>query len=164
MDDPEELEHFIKENNFTGIEIELKDLKNILSNVVLEDAVKYTLAETDAGFETAIIEIVSDRLIQKINDFNQKGNLQSIKNGKAFHPINISDNGLELIELIALDCENLTGPWHSTTEIKIDKLGYVTKDGVKTKTFWNGTINSVLKPKRLKVRNISGDETVLTVT
>lgn len=72
----------------------------------------------------------------------------------------ISDNGLELIELIAVDCENSTGQWHSSTEIKIDKLGYVIKDSVKTKTFWDGKIFSKKPPKRLKVRNISGDETI----
>jgi hypothetical protein len=32
--------------------------------------------------------------------------LQSISKGKKFTPIEISEDGLELIELIALDCEN----------------------------------------------------------
>jgi adenine-specific DNA-methyltransferase len=68
---------------------------------------------------------------------------------------------LELIELIALDCENTEGQWHSSTEIKIDKLGYVINNGTKTKTFWDGKISSEKEPKRLKVRNISGDETVI---
>ena len=67
---------------------------------------------------------------------------------------------MELIELIAVDCENSTEQWHSSTEIKIDKLGYVIKDGIKTKSFWDGKIISEQKPKRLKVRNISGDETI----
>jgi adenine-specific DNA-methyltransferase len=34
------------------------------------------------------------------------------------------------------------------------------KDGVKTKAFWDGKISSEKLPKRLKVRNISGDETI----
>ena len=97
---------------------------------------------------------------QKIGEFNQKGNLQSIAKGKTFNPINISEEGLELIELIALDCENTEGQWHSTTEMKIDKLGYVIKDGVKSKEFWDGKITSAKKPLRIKVRNISGDETI----
>jgi len=59
-----------------------------------------------------------------------------------------------------LDCENSEGQWHSSTEIKIDKLGYMIKDGVKTKEFWDGKICSKKKPLRIKVRNISGDETI----
>jgi len=90
--------------------------------------------------------------------------LQSLKKGKKFDPINISDEGLELIELIALDCENTEGQWHSTAEIKIDKLGYVIKDGVKSKEFWDGKIISNEKPLRIKVRNISGDETIKPVS
>ncbi len=43
---------------------------------------------------------------------------------------------------------------------KIDKLGYVIKDGTKTKEFWDGKIASDKKPKRIKIRNISGDETI----
>ena len=46
---------------------------------------------------------------------------------------------------------------------KIDKLGYVIKDGVKSKNFWDGKIRSNIKPKRLKVRNISGDETIISI-
>ncbi len=110
------------------------------------------------GYETEISQFISDRLIQKIAAFNAKGLLQA--KGKSFNPISLSDNGLELIELIAVDCENSTGQWHSSTEIKIDKLGYVIKDGIKTKSFWDGKIISEQKPKRLKVRNISGDETI----
>lgn len=48
----------------------------------------------------------------------------------------------------------------SDSEIKIDKLGYVIRNGVKTKGLWNGTITSEKKPLRLKIRNICGDETV----
>ena len=98
---------------------------------------------------------------QKIGEFNQKGNLQSIKRGTTFNPINISNEGLELIELIAVDCKNNEGKWHSTTEIKIDKLGYVITNGVKSKNFWNGKIITNQKPLRLKIRNISGDETIV---
>jgi len=79
---------------------------------------------------------------------------------KTFTPIRISEEGLELIELISLDCENTKEAWHSTTEIKIDKLGYTIQNGIKTKTIWNAKITSPTKPKRLKIRNISGDETV----
>lgn len=160
IEDPKKLEKFIKENNATEIEVELKDLKNLLHDVVIEDIIDFKTTKSKDGYETEITKFISDRLIQKIGEFNQKGNLQSIAKGKKFNPINISEEGLELIELIALDCKNLDGQWHSTTEIKIDRLGYVIQDGVKSKTFWDGKINSEKKPKRIKVRNISGDETI----
>lgn len=163
IDDQKALEKFIKDNNATEIEVELKDLKNLLHDIVIEDIIELKTIKTKDGYETEITKFISDRLIQKIGEFNQKGNLQSIAKGKTFNPISISEEGLELIELIAIDCENTEGQWHSTTEIKIDKLGYVIKDGVKSKEFWDGKIISDKKPLRIKVRNISGDETIKTI-
>jgi len=161
IDDYKALKEFIRDNNATEIEVELKDLKNLLHNVVIEDLVTVTCLPVQQGYETEVSEFISDRLLQKISEFNQKGVLQA--KGKVFTPISISDEGLELIELIALDCENSEGAWHSSTEIKIDKLGYVIKDGVKSKTFWGGKITSDKPPKRIKIRNISGDETMKNI-
>lgn len=160
IDDQKAVEKFIKENNATEIEVELKDLKNLLHEIVIEDIVDFNTTKTKEGYETEITKFISDRLIQKINEFNQKGNLQSLTKGKKFEPISISEEGLELIELISLDCTNSEGQWQSSTEIKIDKLGFVIKDGTKTKEFWDGKIASDKKPKRIKIRNISGDETI----
>ena len=83
---------------------------------------------------------------------------------KPFKPIEISEDGLELIEYLSLDCTGVDGEWHSDSEIKIDKLGYVIRNGAKTKEFWDGTIRSEKKPLRLKVRNICGDETVWEIS
>ncbi|HCE56254.1 MAG TPA: site-specific DNA-methyltransferase [Prolixibacteraceae bacterium] len=160
IDDQKALGKFIKDNNATEIEVELKDLKNLLHDVVFEDIVEFGISQSDIGYIIEITKFISDRLIQKISEFNQKGNLQSLSKGKKFEPISISEEGLELIELIALDCKNSTGQWHSTAEIKIDKLGYVIKDGLKTKEFWDGKITCIETPKRIKIRNISGDETI----
>ena len=163
IDDPQELEKFIRDNNATEIKVELRDLKNVLHHVVVEDIISYSCTQTDGRYTLSIDSLISDRLNGKLTEFNEKGNLQAIKNGKAFSPLVVSETGLELIELVALDCENSTGAWHSSYEIKIDKKGYVTKDSEKTKAFWDGTIHAEKKPLRLKVRNISGDETVMEV-
>lgn len=61
------------------------------------------------------------------------------------------------------DCTAADGVWHSDSEIKIDKNGFVIRNGEKTKKFWSGTIRSEKKPLRLKIRNICGDETVWAV-
>ncbi|MCC6548861.1 MAG: site-specific DNA-methyltransferase [Ignavibacteriaceae bacterium] len=164
IDDQKALEKFIKENNATEIEVELKDLKNLLHEIVIEDIVEFAVTKAGTVYVTEITKFLSDRLIQKIDEFNQKGNLQSLVKGKKFDPINISEEGLELIELISLDCENTEGPWHSSTEIKIDKLGYVINNGVRTKEFWDGKITSDKMPKRIKIRNISGDETIKNIS
>ncbi|UOQ44575.1 hypothetical protein MUN89_00925 [Halobacillus salinarum] len=65
--------------------------------------------------------------------------------------------------MVSVDSTNEDGIWNSDTEIKIDKYGYVIKNGVKTKEFWDGKILSELSPKRMKVRNISGDELVVKI-
>ncbi|WP_417237330.1 DNA methyltransferase [Bizionia paragorgiae] len=160
VDNRKALEKFIKDNNATQTTIELKDLKEILHAIVVEDEVETKTTKTKEGFEVEIIKFVSDRLNQKINDFNEKGNLQAINKGKKFSPITISEEGLELIEFLSIDCENAKGVWTSSSEIKIDKLGYISVNGQKTKDFWDGKISSEKKPLRLKIRNISGDETM----
>lgn len=164
IDDQPALEKFIKENNATEIEVELKDLKNLLHDVVIEDVIEYTISKLNGGYQVEINKFISDRLIQKINEFNQKNNLQSLTKGTAFEPINISEQGLEMIELISIDTKNKSGIWHSSIEIKIDKLGYVIKDGIKGDNFWDGKINCKDEPKRLKIRSISGDETIIEIS
>lgn len=164
----EEIKKFIKEDKSTLVEIELRDLKTILDDVVVEDYAEFEckkatqemmgqIIETD-GYEIEITKFVSDRVLQKIDEYNQKS-LANDKKG-TFKPINISDEGLETIEFLSVDCTSDKGQWHSDSEIKIDKLGYVIKNGQKTKTFWDGKITSEKKPLRLKIRNICGDETI----
>ena len=177
-----ELKNFISEYNATGIDIVLRDLKFILDDVVINDEIDYKMKESKTGFEIEIKSFISDRLIQKIDAYNQKKFLNSSKkelfeenseeskeeNGNAkkkknFVPISISKHGLELIELISLDCTGKDGIWKSDFEIKIDKNGYVILNGKKTKKFWNAKIVSKKKPLRMKIRNISGDESVITI-
>lgn len=161
IEDYSEINKFIRDNNMTNIQVELRDLKNLLHDIVIEDIVKYKLDTTDSIFTLEVTNLISDRLIQKISTFNDKAQLQATKSKKEYTPLAISDNGLELIELIALDCQNTYGQWHSTTEIKIDKKGYIIINGNKTKQFWDGKITAAQKPLRLKIRNICGDETIV---
>lgn len=82
---------------------------------------------------------------------------------KKLNPIIISEDGLELIEFLSVDCTSLDGEWHSDSELKIDKNGYVILNCNKTKEFWDGKIHSDKKPLRLKIRNICGDETIWNI-
>lgn len=197
IEDEKELKDFIKDNNPTEFEVELRDLKEILDDVVIEDVVEYDMKKSGKDHVIEFKSFTSDRLIQKIEEYNQKRELQKIRenllekaednpdeegeitdeeddnsvngngNGKRnntkFTPIKISETGLELIELVSLDCSNKSGVWKSDSEIKIDKKGYVVRNGKKTKEFWDGRITSTKAPLRIKIRNICGDESVEVV-
>lgn len=166
--DRKEIEQFIKEQNNTLIEVELRDLKNVLDDVVVEDDADFDLQQIQPEgkvfkvWQVRINRFFSDRVNSKIKDFNSKGQLQSEKSKKPFYPITLSEDGLETIEFLSLDCTSAdtSSPWHSDSEVLIDRLGYVRKNGKDTKELWNGTIESEKKPLRLKIRNICGDETI----
>lgn len=160
----EEIRKFISEDDSTTVDIELRDLKAVLDDVVIEDYVEFHTEEIHedlfGGYGVTIDKFASDRVQGKILEFNNKNVFNSKKN---FKPIAISEVGLELIEFLSLDCTSVDGEWHSDSEIKIDKNGYVIVNGTKTKDFWDGKIRSEKKPLRLKIRNICGDETVWKV-
>lgn len=166
--DINEIKQFIKEQNDTLIEVELRDLKNVLDNVVVEDDAEFDVKEIQPEgeafkvWQVSINRFFSDRVNKKIEEFNLKGQQQTLKSGKAFKPITLSEEGLETIEFLSLDCSSAdtSSPWHSDAEVLIDRLGYVRKNGIDTKSFWDGTITSDNKPLRLKIRNICGDETI----
>lgn len=161
--DEAEIRKFIAEDDSTTVEIELRDLKTILDDVIIGDYAEFHCeenAETLLGDYTLTIDkFISDRVLSKISEFNQKAALNS-SDKKPYKPIVISDDGLELIEFISVDCTSADSEWHSDSEIKVDKLGYIIKNGSKTKEFWNGKISCEKQPLRLKIRNICGDETV----
>lgn len=161
-----EIQKFIKDDDSTNIEIELRDLKTILDDVIIGDYAEFHAEETHddlfGGYAVTIDKFMSDRVLSKIAEFNQKALLNSSAK-KPYNPIEISEDGLELIEFLSVDCTATEGEWHSDSEIKIDKNGFVIINGAKTKDFWDGSICSENKPLRLKIRNICGDETVWEV-
>lgn len=180
LEDKKELEKFTQEYNPTEIKVDLRDLKEVLHEIVANDEVEYKSSKNKDGFTIEFTRFYSDRLTQKIEAYNQKRELNNGRNkakqiklneansdeeetNAPFKPIEVSENGLELIELISLDCTSAKGKWNSDTEIKIDKKGFVVLNGEKTKDFWTGKITCKENPLRLKVRNIAGDETVIAL-
>ena len=160
-----EIEDFVKADKSTLAKIEFRDLKQLLDDIVIEDTADFEVSEVQEElipeYKLVIKSFMSDRVMRQINAYNQKCELNT--KGKKFKPIVISEEGLELIEWLSVDCTATEGEWHSDSEIKIDKLGFVIKNGLKTKEFWDGAIKSEKKPLRLKIRNICGDETVWKV-
>ena len=191
------VEKFIAEHNPTQVSVELRDLKEILDEVVLNDEADFLVSEpgenNDMEYRVEIVRFESDRLRSKISDYNQKRQIAAKTSGKpqsalpegddtptddtgddtteaaprtaskSAKPLLISDTGLELIEWVSLDCSADSGPWHADEERKIDKKSMVSRNGIKTKTFWDGTISSTTRPLRLKIRNIAGDESVFAL-
>lgn len=135
VEDMEALRQFIHdENTQTDIEIELRDLKQVLDDVVTEDEATWTLsqvqAELFAKWQLKMLTFHSDYVMKKVLEFNLKGEQQHNKkkaDGKksSFKRIEISDEGLECIEWLSVDCTNAQkdAPWHSDAEVKIEKTG-----------------------------------------
>ncbi|MBQ6245817.1 MAG: site-specific DNA-methyltransferase [Kiritimatiellae bacterium] len=166
-EDLDALQTFIREQRTTLVEIELRDLKEILDDVVVNDEAEWTLEENATGdltnpWKLTTTRFSSDRVRQKIEEYNQRGEANPGKRG--FTPIRLSEEGLETLEAVAADCTSATGPFHADRDLRVDKLGRVILDGVKTGEFWDGTLSLPRKPLRLRFRNICGDETVVPAT
>lgn len=168
--DKQDIEAFIHENNDVSMaEIELRDLKQVLDNVVVEDEAEFNLSQVQDGifqkWQVSIERFHSDRVKRKIDEYNINGQTQASAKGKEFKPILICEEGLETIEWLSVDSTTAdkNAPWHSDAEIKIDRLGYVIENGKKTTRFWDGTIRTDNRPLRLKIRNICGDESVFAL-
>lgn len=161
--DEERVRQFLYDHNDTLVEVELRDLKPLLAGAVMSDDFGVSV-EPDAsvlldGFVVRVEWFASDRLAQKIADFNAKGALGK----KRFKQLQISDNALELIERVSADCTADEGPWHADSEVLIDRNGFVVCDGKPTSMFWDGTLRCEQVPLRIRVRNICGDETTKQV-
>jgi len=187
IDDEAAVRAFIDDNNPTETTVLLRDLKELLNDVVAGDEAEFEFSQSGETWTVSFSTFTSDLLTQKIDEYNQKRALNGAKktlleageenrgeNGseenreetkpkKKFKPITISENGLELIELVTLDCTNKEGIWVSDYEIKVDRNGYVILNGAKTRTFWDATITCPHKPLRMKIRNIAGDETIFSL-
>ena len=160
--DQEEVNKIIKEDDSSLIKVELRDLKSVLGDVVVNDTVEYSIGDNKDDlinkYLITIEKFDSDRVRGKISEFNERCFLNQ-KPGKKFKEVKVSETGLEMIESISIDCTRKTGAWHSDTEILIDKFGLVRYNGTKTNKYWNGTIACSKKPLRIRLRNICGDET-----
>lgn len=161
--DEEEIRKFIDEDDSTTVEIELRDLKQVLDDVVMGDYAEFhqeqVYEDIFGGYVVIIDKFISDRVLSKITEFNRKAFLNATEK-KPYKPIEISEDGLEMLEFLSIDCTSDKDEWHSDAEVKIDKHGCVILNGEKTKQFWDGCIYCHEKPLRLKVRNICGDETI----
>lgn len=145
-------------------------MKQVLDNVVAEDFAEWEISEESNGlfngWKVEIKQFQSDRVRQKIDEINQKisyryCNKKPKVKKRLSRPSLSAMNGLKTIEWISLDSTTAEKDpsWHSDSEIKIDKVGYVIKNGTKT----TDCMRYDRKPLRMKIRNICGDETVFVI-
>jgi adenine-specific DNA-methyltransferase len=139
---------------------------------VTDDQAAYKVENIGSKYNVFIESFASETIQNRIAEYLQKKFKKSVKNLEAIETsedvtdkIRISEQGLELIEMVSVDCTYEDGEiWQSDSEIKIDgKTSFMVVNGTKTKTFWDGTIECEKAPKRIKIRNIAGDETIFDV-
>lgn len=72
----EEIKKFINDDDSTTVEIELRDLKTVLDDVVINDYAEYHIEEVHDNdsneFKVIIDKFISDRVLNKILEFNNK--------------------------------------------------------------------------------------------
>lgn len=175
IEDSEEIAQIISQRRNPLVDIDLRDLKELLSEYVSEDDADISEPELitidllTKVWQVRINSFHSERVNNKINEYNNKKQLQALKAQKKeetvkYEPLLLSETELETIEWVSLDCTASEGDeWHSDAEVKIEKNCHVRRNGGKeTKEYWDGTIRTIdeRKPLRIKIRNICGDETI----
>lgn len=163
----DEIMNYISKVDDLATEIDLRDLKVLLDDFVVEDDAQFEYIEDRSNLQGHAIRIgrfYSDAVDRRIRQFNLKSK-QNTRTGSKFKPITLSENGLELIEYVSLDYESheKTAPWHSDYELKIGIDSKVSINGNKTDNYWDGKVPCERKPARIKIRNICGDETIFVL-
>ncbi len=169
--DPEACQRWLAEHNPSGIAVELRDIKPLLGDVVLNDECSARVEPPtagQAGYKVVLQRYHSDYLAGKLAELVSKKKLQpsaltspSGQAKAAALPVGLSADGLECIEWMSVDCTAMEGPWTSAAEAKIDIKNRLILNGVRQSTPWDGTLLCTNAPKRLRVRNVAGDELTL---
>lgn len=161
--DPEVCADWLAEHNPSGIAVELRDLKPLLGDVVLGDELQARVEPVHGdGYRVVVERYYSDYLARRLTEVTMKKALQPTalrdKAGTAALPVGLSVDGLECIEWLSVDCVAVEGVWTSSAEAKVDVKNRLTVNGVRQPHRWDGTLLCQNLPKRLRVRNVAGDE------
>lgn len=91
--DEEEIRRFINEDDSTTVEIELRDLKQVLDDVIIGDFAEFhqeqIYEDIFGGYAVIMDKFISDRVLSKIAEFNQKAFLNSADK-KSYKPIKLA--------------------------------------------------------------------------
>jgi adenine-specific DNA-methyltransferase len=166
--DPDACERWLAEHNPSGIAVELRDLKPLLADLVLGDELQARVETlVSGGFNVVVERYHSDYLARKLDEAQQKMALQpSAVRGKSAGkqssaPQGLSEDGLECIEWLSVDCTQADGVWLSAAEARIDAKNRLWLNGQKQSHAWDGCLHCATRPLRLRVRNVAGDEVTM---
>lgn len=166
--DPEACADWLAEHNPSGIAVELRDLKPLLGDVVLGDELQARVEPVNGdGYRVVVERYYSDYLARKLTEVTMKKALQPTalhdKAATAALPVGLSVDGLECIEWLSVDCVAAEGAWTSSAEAKVDVKNRLTVNGVRQPHPWDGSLLCQNVPKRLRVRNVAGDEVTVAL-
>jgi adenine-specific DNA-methyltransferase len=176
------IKEYDKRNSESGkpVEYEFRALSTVLDDVIVDDTVECEVTKDGDKFKIDFTRFYSDTIEKRLHEYNSKtvlGNKKNVQDNllveesneevaskikSKFVPIEISDIGLELIEMVEVGTLK-NDIWSAITTLKIDKYGFVELDGAKTKKFWDGSLTVDAEPEFIKIRNIVGDEVVISV-
>ena len=164
--DPEACADWLAEHNPSGIAVELRDLKPLLGDVVLGDELQARVEPVNGdGYRVVVERYHSDYLARKLTEVTMKKALQPTalrdQAATAALPAGLSVDGLECIEWLSVDCAAAEGAWTSSAEAKVDVKNRLTVNGVRQPHKWDGSLLCQNQPKRLRVRNVAGDEVTI---
>lgn len=166
--DPEACAAWLAEHNPSGIAVELRDLKPLLGDVVLGDELQARVEPVNGdGYRVVVERYHSDYLARKLTEVTMKKALQPTalrdQAATAALPVGLSVDGLECIEWLSVDCSAAEGAWTSSAEAKVDVKNRLTVNGVRQPHKWDGSLLCQNLPKRLRVRNVAGDEVTVAL-
>lgn len=166
--DPEACDAWLAEHNPSGIAVELRDLKPLLGDVVLGDELQARVEPVNGDAYRVVVErYYSDYLARKLTEVTMKKALQPTalrdQAATAALPVGLSVDGLECIEWMSVDCIAAEGAWTSSAEAKVDVKNRLTVNGVRQPHKWDGSLLCQNVPKRLRVRNVAGDEVTVAL-
>jgi len=143
----------VKQAKKTSIKVELLSLDSLLEEkadlLLGEDTAEISMVKENGKYKVEIKQYFSPYLKTKIDDFNAMRKATAFKKQQEYKPLELSENGLEMLESVQFDTTLKKGLWTSNLNLE-------DKADVKSKV--KGTYNLDTDKFEIKIRNIAGDE------
>ena len=146
----------VKKAKKTGIKVELLSLDDLLEEkadmLIADDTADIEMTKENDKYKVIIKKYFSPYLKAKIEDYNAKHYAIAFKKEQEFLPIELSKNGLELIESVQFDTTLIKDIWTSNLSLE---------DKADIKSVVKGVYYLNTDKFKIKIRNIAGDELII---
>ncbi len=140
----------------TSIKVELLSLDDLLAEkadlLMGEDTADISMTKENSKYKVEIKQYFSPYLKTKIDDFNTKREATAFKKQQEYKSLELSENGLEMLESVQFDTSLKNELWTSNLNLE-------DKADVKSKV--KGIYNLDTDKFEIKIRNIAGDELII---